>query len=162
MKLRNDISGKLIFILSAGVVLAIVILCFLLLSPTKKAGFDCTGYLIVDSDAFNFSAGLNSYLRMGSEGKGYFNVSGTVKSNAVSYHVERSYGFDYQQQKDGIYHLTGITMSRRDADNASDEVMSQVLISPDRAHGRYIKIKALGNAFVLQGVYSPSLMCVQN
>ncbi|WP_172606664.1 hypothetical protein [Pantoea coffeiphila] len=162
MKSRAKFQGKLIYMLSTAVVVAILIWGYMILSPAKKSGFDCTGYLIVDSDAFNFSAGLNSYLLMGNDNKGYFNMSGTVKSNAVTYQVERSYGFSFQRQKDGIYHLTDITMSKRSADNAADEVMSKVLISPDLDHGRYIKIKELGNAFVLQGVYSPTLMCVQN
>lgn len=162
MKSLVKFQATLMYILSAAVVLAILTLGYLLISPAKKAGFDCSGYLIVDSDAFNFSAGLNTYLLMGNNNKGYFNMSGTVKSNAVSYQVERSYGFSYQRQKDGIYHLTDITMSKRSADNAADDVMSKVMISPDLDHGRYIKIKELGNAFVLQGVYSPSLMCVQS
>jgi len=162
MKPRDKFQGKLVYILSTAVILAIFLLGYRVFFPAQKAGFDCTGYLIVDSDAFNFSAGLNSYLLMGNDNKGYFNMSGTVTSNAVTWQVERSYGFSYQRQKDGIYHLTNITMSRRNADNAVDEVMSKVLISPDLNHGRYIKIKELGNAFVLRGVYSPTLMCVQS
>lgn len=162
MKPRDKFQGKLFYMLSTAVVLAIFILGYRAFFPAQKAGFDCTGYLIVDSDAFNFSAGLNSWLLMGNDNKGYFNISGTVTSNAVTWQVERSYSFNYLRQKDGIYHLTNITMSRRNADNAVDEVISKVLISPDLNHGRYIKIKELGNAFVLQGVYSPTLMCVQS
>ncbi|ROR14637.1 hypothetical protein [Erwinia sp. JUb26] len=162
MKSHAKFQRKLLYILSTAVVVAIIGLGYVLFYPAKKEGFDCSGYLIVDSDAFNFTAGLNSYLLMGDDDKGYFNVSGMVTSNTVTYHVERSYGFSYQRQKDGIYHLTDITMSRRKADSAGDDMMSKVLISPDPDHGRYIKIKELGNAYVLQGVYSPTLMCVQS
>lgn len=160
MPLHHNIkktSAWLLIILALAVLTVLVVL---LVTPLTKDRFECSGYLEMESDAQLFSADLNVYLLMDGERNGYFNVSGIVLHNHASFNVERSYRFDYEAQNQGVYHLTHITVSRRDADNAIDAIMDKVFISPDAEHGRYIKIKQTGNAMVIEGVYSPSLMCV--
>jgi len=159
MRLLNKSS---IFMIKISVVVCVVIILFFIFICffLDKGSFHCSANMRVESASSGFTADFRNFLIMKEDRLGYFDVSGKAMVNGVKYSVERSYSFNYEKKEDDIYHITKSSISKRAADNIVDNVMHKYFLNFESDSGRYIKIKKLNNAYVIQTLYSPSFICI--
>lgn len=145
------------------VLLALGIITGLFITRFIHAGqqvIECSSPLRLSSAAEDFEGDMNLFLFMDDRHSGYLSISGSAHHQRHKYQIERSYRFRYEKTHGDTYHLSDISVSTRAADNIDNQLMSRVFFSEDRQHGRYIKIKPVDNALLIEMLHSPVLICV--
>jgi len=159
MRLLNK-SYFFIFNIIAVSFIAAFCVFFFICDALDRGGFHCSANMRIESASAGFSADFRNFLIMKDDRLGYFDVSGKAIVNGVKYSVERSYSFNYEEKEADIYYITKSSISKRAADNIVDNVIHKYFLNLDSNSGRYIKIKKLNNAYVVQTLYSPSFICI--
>lgn len=159
MNILSNKKAVVTLLLSLSVIIVAGFTTYPLHRGTSKT-IDCLSSLRLDSTAEDFYGDFNLFLFMDANNIGYLSMSGIATHHNSQYHVERSYRFHYARNSGDTYHLTDISLSARAGDNIDSGLITRVFFSEDAMHGRYVKIKSLHNAYLIEMTYSPVFICV--
>lgn len=162
--MKNMIKSKKIFLLSALMAVASLLLIYIAHDEKIKGGVDyhCSTSFRVQRDNPDFSARLNIFLQVKRNGSAFFDITGKVDHLGKSYDVARTYNFNYQKESDLVYHLTQMSISERSPDTVDNNLMNSLFFSTNQKDGQYMRVTKMENSYVVNNLHSPIFICIIN
>ena len=156
------INTSTLIILLSCVVLLLVAGWIYLQKRQFEDGLDvnCSSPLNMTHMGPDFNAKLDISFRLLRDFTGQVSLSGEISTTDGKQFVSRTVKFEYSPYSSDELAISEMRYIKNARDTASDEIFEHhMLFVPDGGE-RYIKISPINNAYLIQNLHSPILLCV--